>query len=125
MQRLPSLLAALSLSAMAAAPVLAHHSFAMFDQTRRVTIEGTISEIQWTNPHVWIHVDVVQEDGSIVVWPMELTSVVHLTRRGFPRDEVNVGDSGTFTMSPYHSGEPGGRFDRLELTNGVTYPSRP
>jgi hypothetical protein len=67
---------------------------------------------------------VPQDDGSVELWSIELTSVVHLTRRGFPRDQVKVGDEGRFTVNPYHSGEPGGRFGSLELTTGVAYPSR-
>jgi hypothetical protein len=113
-----------AMSCVVAASALAHHSFAMFDQSRTVSFEGTIVEIEWTNPHVWIHVNVPQEDGSVELWSIELTSVVHLRRRGFPRDQVKVGDEGTFTVNPYYSGEPGGRFGSLELTTGVVYPSR-
>src|SRR5690606_16796285 len=51
-----------------AVPALAHHSFAMFDQSRKVSIQGTIADIQWTNPHVWIEVNVEKEDGSLELW---------------------------------------------------------
>ncbi len=105
----------------ASSPLLAHHSFAMFDQTRKVAIEGTIAEIQWTNPHVWIHVDVHKEDGTVEQWPIEFTSRVHLTRRGFPIQDIHVGDSGTFTVSPYANGQPGGRFFILELDKGIVH----
>ena len=102
-------------------PLFAHHSFAMFDLTQKVLIEGKISDIQWTNPHVWIHVDVANKDGSVVTWPLELTSIVHLTRRGFPKNQLAVGDSGTFMLSPYANGKPGGRFYAIELDKGVLY----
>ena len=107
--------------ALAAFPLQAHHSFSMFDQSRKITIEGKISDIQWTNPHTWIYVDVAGDDGEVVTWGIELTSKVHLTRRGFPIDQLSVGDDGTFAMSPYADGRPGGRFWSLETTKGVVH----
>lgn len=104
-----------------AVPALAHHSFAMFDQSRKVSIQGTIADIQWTNPHVWIEVNVEKEDGSLELWGIELTSRVHLTRQGFPINELSVGDQGTFVMSPYADGRPGGRFWTLETEKGVIF----
>ena len=121
MKRLLSSIGAARLLSGASSPLLAHHSFAMFDQTRKVTIEGTIAEVQWTNPHVWIHVDVRKDDGSVEQWPIELTSRVHLTRRGFPIDDIHVGDTGRFTVSPYANGQPGGRFFILELDKGIVH----
>lgn len=100
---------------------VAHHSFAMFDQTRKVEITGTISDIQWTNPHVWIEVDVANDDGATEQWAIEFTSRIHLTRRGFPREQINVGDKATFTLSPYADGNPGGRFYTLETEHGIIY----
>lgn len=103
------------------AQAIAHHSFAMFDQSRKVEISGTISDIQWTNPHVWIEVDVPDADGAAERWAIEFTSRIHLTRRGFPRDRINIGDQATFTLSPYANGDPGGRFYTLETEHGIIY----
>ncbi len=100
---------------------LAHHSFAMFDQTKKVTHTGVISEVQWTNPHVWIFVDVTTESGAIEKWGMEFTSKVHLARRNFRSDMVKVGDNVEFTVSPYASGKPGGRFYTIKMANGLYY----
>jgi hypothetical protein len=80
------LLSLLSTAVIFAVPVSAHHSFAMFDQTQKVEFTGFVSEVQWTNPHVWIMVDVPQDDGTAVQWGVEFTSRVHLTRRGFSPD---------------------------------------
>jgi len=121
MNKLPSLAAAALLLAQAAAPAFAHHSFAMFDQTKKVTIEGKISDIEWTNPHVWIHVDVAKDDGSVETWGIEMTSRVHLTRQHFPINDLAVGDAGVFVMSPYANGDPGGRFWTLETEKGVVF----
>lgn len=100
---------------------LAHHSFSMFDQTRKVTHTGVVSEVQWTNPHVWIFVDVKKDDGSVEKWGMEFTSKVHLARRNFTQGMVNVGDNVEFTVSPYANGKPGGRFYTIKMANGKYY----
>lgn len=99
---------------------LAHHSFAMFDQTKKVTHTGTVSEVQWTNPHVWIFVDVATASGT-ERWGMEFTSKVHLARRNFTSDMVKVGDNVEFTVSPYANGQPGGRFYTIKMANGQYY----
>jgi len=100
---------------------LAHHSFAMFDQTKKVTHSGKIAEVQWTNPHVWIFVDVPTENGGTELWGMEFTSKVHLVRRGFDPDNYQVGDEVEFTVSPYANGKPGGRFHTIKGANGQYY----
>lgn len=110
----------LALLCLPAGLALAHHSFAMFDQSKKVTHTGTVTEVQWTNPHVWIFVDVPTDNGS-ERWGMEFTSKVHLTRRGFDPDMVNVGDEVEFTVSPYANGKPGGRFYTIKLANGSYY----
>jgi len=99
----------------------AHHSFAMFDQSKKVTVTGVVTDVQWTNPHVWIFLDVAQPDGSKVRWGVEFTSKVHLARRSFTSDMVHVGDNVEFTMSPYANGQPGGRFFTVKMANGKYY----
>lgn len=93
----------------------AHHSFAMFDLSKKVEFTGKIAEVQWTNPHVWIMVDVPNQGASDVRWGVEFTSIVHLTRRGFKSSWFNVGDEVTFSVSPYVDGSPGGRFYWVKL----------
>ncbi len=121
MKKLIALVTGASLLSTLSAVVLAHHSFAMFDQTTKVEVAGVVSSVQWTNPHVWIEVDVPQDDGTAVTWGVEFTSVVHLTRRGMTRDLVKVGDHVTFSMSPYADGSPGGRFFWVQLADGSYY----
>lgn len=99
-------------------PALAHHSFTMFDQSRKVEITGVVADVQWTNPHVWVEVDVPAANGETVRWGIEFTSRVHLTRRGWTRTTVNPGDEVTFTISPYRDGRPGGRFWTVALPTG-------
>src|SRR5687768_5922780 len=76
---------AISLAGLSLAPLAnqlrAHHSFAAFDQTKRVTWEGVITEVEWKNPHSWIHVDVTDASGKTVNWAFESTSPVQLVQR--------------------------------------------
>src|SRR5690606_34301930 len=64
----------------AALPATAHHSFAMFDQRKVMTLEGTVAEFQWTNPHSFIEMDVPQAGGSAQRWSIELNSPNNLKR---------------------------------------------
>jgi hypothetical protein len=120
MKSLQSRILSLLILCLPATVALAHHSFSMFDQSKKVTHSGTVSEVQWTNPHVWIFVDVATDSG-MERWGMEFTSKVHLARRNFKQDMVKVGDTVEFTVSPYANGQPGGRFYTIKLADGQYY----
>ncbi|MEO6078758.1 MAG: DUF6152 family protein [Steroidobacteraceae bacterium] len=105
----------------AASLVSAHHSFAMFDQTKQVTVIGKVTEVQWTNPHVWVFLDGASIGGKRERWGVEFTSKVHLTRRNFTPDMVKVGDSVEFTVNPYRDGKSGGRFVAVKMASGEYY----
>ena len=73
-------------------PALAHHSFAaQFDATRPVTLEGTVTKVEWQNPHIWIYLDVAGPDGEVVAWECEGDNPNTLTRRGWTSESVEVG----------------------------------
>ena len=73
-------------------PVLAHHSFAAeFDAKRPVKLRGTITRMEWINPHAWIHIDVKGPDGKIVNWMIEAGTPNTLFRRGFTKDSLEPG----------------------------------
>ena len=85
------LVAGLGLLAPAAA--LAHHSFAAeYDAKKPVTLKGTVSKVEWTNPHARFYVDVKDESGNVTTWNLELASPNVLTRNGWTRHSLNVGD---------------------------------
>ena len=85
------LVAALALPT-AAVPVLAHHAFsAEFDINRPITVRGTITKMEWINPHAWIHMDVTEADGSVASWMIELGPPNSLIKRGWTRDSVPAG----------------------------------
>jgi hypothetical protein len=115
------LLAALGALAVAA-PAAAHHSFAMFDQQKIMTLDGTVHEFQWTNPHAFLEVDVA-EGGKSTRWSLELNSPNNLKRQGWTRDAVKPGDKVTVRMNPLRDGQPGGLFLDLKLSNGKTLDS--
>jgi len=73
-------------------PVLAHHSFAAeFDAKRPVKLRGTITRMEWINPHAWIHIDVKGPDGKVVNWMIEAGTPNTLFRRGFTKDSLEPG----------------------------------
>jgi hypothetical protein len=102
-----------------AAPIQAHHSFAMYDSTRTITIEGTVRDFQWTNPHVWIQVLVPDGKGGSVEWGVECTSVNFMSRRGWSRRTLKAGDRISITLSPLRDGSRGGSFKGINSLNGA------
>ncbi len=75
-----------------AVPLRAHHSFAAeFDARNPVKVEGTITRMQWTNPHAWIHIDAKRPDGTVENWAVEVGSPTVLFRRGFNRNSLPPG----------------------------------
>ena len=74
---------------------VAHHSFAMFDQSKLVPLQGTVKEFRWTNPHVFIQLLVKNEDGTDEEWSIEMTSPEHLARVGWKPGTLKPGDKVT------------------------------
>jgi len=100
------------------APTLAHHSFAMFDQSKQVTLKGTVSEFQWTNPHAWIHIAVPNADGLEDTWQVELNSPNNLKRQGWKSSSIKPGDQVTVMLNPLKDGSKGGLFISITLPDG-------
>jgi Family of unknown function (DUF6152) len=102
----------LTLWALAFAPLaLAHHSFAMFDPAKSVSLDGTVKEFAWTNPHALLFIDASAGPGQPVkTWTLEMSSPGNLSRQGLSRKTFAVGDRVQISISPLRSGEPGGSF---------------
>ena len=112
-----------SLSAIAAgafaAPALAHHSFAMFDAEKTVTMQGTVKEFEWVNPHSWLRIMVKDEKtGQLAQWALELSSPARLKRMGMSQDSVKAGDTVSVTFHPLKDGGRGGQFLQAVLPDG-------
>lgn len=97
--------------------ISAHHSFAMFDTANPITIAGVVTVVQWTNPHVYIELDVPEGQGT-KHWTMELGSPSILMRGGWKFNSVRRGDKITAVVSPLRSGDPGSLLVRLTLPDG-------
>ena len=77
---------------MSTTPVLSHHAFgAEFDANKPVKLEGTVTRVEWINPHSWIHLDITQPDGSVEQWMIEGGPPNSLVRRGFTKDSLPPG----------------------------------
>ena len=100
-------------------PALAHHSFAMFDRDKEVTLVGTVREFQWTNPHAFIEMDVPGANGTAAEkWSIELNSPNNLTRQGWKSSMLKPGDKISLTMNPLRDAKKGGLFVSIVLPDG-------
>ena len=92
MRRIVAVIAAGVGLLMAAAPAIAHHAFAAeFDAKRPIKLQGTVTKMEWINPHAWIHVDVKKPDGKVESWMIEGGTPNTLFRRGFTKDSLKAG----------------------------------
>ena len=101
-----------------AAPARAHHSFAMFDRTKEITVVAVVKEFQWTNPHAWIEIEVPNQSGGVDRWSLECNSPNNLARQGWKSTSLRPGDKITVTFFPLKSGEKGGLFKILTTESG-------
>jgi hypothetical protein len=112
------LLSFLATAMLLALPVLAHHSFTMFDATKVITITGTVTDFQWTNPHAYIEIDVPDESGAIKHWAIEMGSPSILQQSGWKFSNLKKGDKTTLVINPLKDGRPGGFLNTATLPDG-------
>lgn len=98
---------------------LPHHSFAMFDLTTKIELQGVVREFQWTNPHTWIQLIVIDADGVETEWSLEGAPVNMLVRNGWKSDSLKPGDVVTITGSPLADGRPGATYDVIVFADGT------
>ncbi len=112
------LLALSSLFLYAVTSATAHHSFAVFDHTRTITLKGKVTKFQWTNPHGFIEMDVTEANGSAKHYSLELTSINMMKRLGWRSDMIKFGDEVSAVAAPLLSGQPAGLLLEITLPNG-------
>ena len=117
---------AVALAAVAAAsPALAHHSFAMFDPSKQVTVSGVIKDFQYTNPHSWLWVTVTNDDETTTDWGFEAEGPSTLYRAGIRKNDLKPGDKVTVTGRPMKDGRPAAAWVSLIKEDGTELRPRP
>jgi hypothetical protein len=102
----------------AAAPALAHHSFAMFDRDKTVTMTGIVKEYEWANPHVWIYVVAPDASGKPADWGFEMQAIRQDMAGGWRPDSVKPGDRVSIDFHPLKDGTRGGQLVAATLADG-------
>jgi Family of unknown function (DUF6152) len=106
----------------------AHHSGAAYDQEHQQKIEGTVRQVNWTNPHITFQVESDAKDGKAAeTWVFEVSSPGVLTRSGWTKRSLQVGDHAVFQYAPLRDGKPGGLLRKVTLPSGqeLTYTLSP
>jgi len=114
--------AALGAALMWVCPIWAHHSYSMFDFTKHLEISGTVHRLEWANPHVWLWIAVMDEQGAPTLFAFEGTSPGEMSRRnGWTKSTVSMGDKVTVKFMPFKDGtKTGGRLQAVTLPDGRT-----
>jgi len=107
---------------LAAAPALhAHHSAAMFDFQKTLTLSGTVTRFEYVNPHSWLYVNVRNEDGTVTEWGFELDAPPRLRRIGVSPNHWQAGDAVTVKTNPLRDGRPAGLLVGAAGESGKTF----
>lgn len=96
----------------------AHHSFAPFDLRTEKTVTGTVKQVDWTNPHTWVWLDVPNDQGGVDTWGFEGMSPNYLARRGWTKSTLKPGDKISVAFRPLRDGSKGGSFISATLPDG-------
>lgn len=99
-------------------PVAAHHSFSAFDVANQKTVTGTVNKVDWTNPHIWLWIDVPNDKGGSDTYGFEGMSPNFLARRGWTKNTLNAGDTITIAYRPMKDGSKGGMFINGKMPSG-------
>ena len=104
--------------------VEAHHAASMFEAEKEVTVTGVVKEFQYTNPHSWLLVDVMNKDGSVTTWGFEAEGPSTLMRAGIRKSDFATGTKLTITGHPMKNGQPAASWIRAVRGDGVEFNPR-
>jgi len=119
------LLNVLAMATLLAISAQAHHSFTMFDTTKMVTMTGTVTSFEWTNPHSYIEIDVADEAGAVKHWSIEMGSPSILQQSGWKFSSLKKGDKTTLVINPLKDGRSGGFLNTATLPTGKVLGNGP
>lgn len=115
----PGVFTASLVLAVCTAPLWAHHSFAAeYDASQLLSLKGTISKVEWTNPHIYVYIDVKDASGKVTTWSLEGYPPNTLKRTGFARDFLKIGDEVTATYYKSKDGTNTGAGREITLPDG-------
>jgi hypothetical protein len=106
------------MAAICAMPVIAHHSFAMFDSENQVLLKGKVTEFVWQNPHIYIHLEAPDAKGKMREWNIECANPGILNRLGWKFNMIKKGDQISTVVAPLRTGEPGALLKQVKIADG-------
>jgi hypothetical protein len=107
-----------------AVPACAHHSYAVFDASKKLALNGTAAQFQWTNPHSWLRLAVPGAGGKVTIWDLELGSPVGNANLGWRPKDNTRGDKLSVVINPRRDGSAGGGLVSVTLADGRTLHAR-
>lgn len=101
-----------------AMPALAHHSFAMFDQSKVIYLTGAVKQFEFVNPHAWLQIGIANDAGAVTTWSFEGGSPAQLAALGWKPEEFHIGDKVEIGFRPMKDGSHGGQLMSAKLASG-------
>ena len=128
-RKLLAVLAAIAGLALFSGAAMAHHGVAGYDLTKTVTLHGTVSKFDWSNPHVVVYVDAKNDHGEMQNWTIEFAAPIHMVRAGWTKNAMKAGDEITIDTHPSRNGAPVGLSSTITfilkvVVNGQALPGR-